>query len=58
MTVHYVNQTSADITPYFGVLQDALKTGEIDEDFSDVFRITLLSAFNDDGTDRLVIDWA
>ena len=56
--IHYVNNTCSDISPVFQYFIDAFKTGELHEDISDLFSITILKAYNTDGTDRMIIEAA
>ena len=57
-TTHYVNNTSADIRPFFSVFAAAYVTGLLHEDFADLFAITILKGYNPDGTDRMIINAA
>ena len=56
--IHYVNNTNADISKFFAVFADAYKTGALNEDFADLFAITILKGYNPDGTDRMIIEAA
>lgn len=56
--VHYVINVASDIRPFFHVFQDAYKTGELHEDFADLFVITILKGYNPDGSDRMIIEAA
>lgn len=53
--VHYVNNTCADISPWFALFAEAYRTGVICESLSDLFSITILKGYNPDGSDRMVI---
>lgn len=56
--IHYVNNTRADIAPFFTAFAEAYKTGALNEDFADLFNITILKGYNPDGTDRMIIEVA
>ena len=56
--IKYVNNTTADMREFEGMLAETYKTGEVPEDFSDIFKASILKAYNPDGSDRMVINWA
>ena len=57
-TIHYVNNTCADIRMFEPVFAEAYVTGVLDEDYAELFTIEILKGFNADGTDRMIISAA
>lgn len=57
-TIHYVNNTPSDITPFFHVFAAAYDSGVLDADFADLFTIEILPGYNDDGSNRMIINAA
>lgn len=56
--IHFVNKTGQDISSVMPHFKEALKTGVLHDDIADLFEIVILKAFNADGTDRMIIDFA
>ena len=54
----FVNNTTADMREFEGMLAETYKTGEVPEDFADIFKVNILKAYNPDGSDRMVVNWA
>jgi len=56
--LHIVNRTMADLRGFGNAIAAAYHTGELDEDSADLFKLTWLRAYNPDGSDRMLVDWA
>lgn len=57
-TIHYANNTCADIRMFEPVFAEVYVTGVLDEDYAELFTIEILKGFNADGTDRMIISAA
>ena len=53
-----VNNSFCDIRPFDDVFANAAITGVLPEELADLFSITLLKGFNDDGSNRLIVEAA
>lgn len=53
--IHYVNNSGCDISSYFEAFKEAYISGELNEDFADIFDIEFLREYNEDGSDRMII---
>jgi hypothetical protein len=53
--IHYVNTSPSNIDCLFNYFKEAMKTGELHEDISDLFTIKILKEYNEDGSDRMII---
>ncbi|BAR92361.1 hypothetical protein [Pseudomonas phage PS-1] len=54
----FVNNSNSDIRVIQPVFDDAYVTGALPDDYADLFTIEILNGYNEDGTDRMVIDHA
>jgi hypothetical protein len=54
----YVNNTNVDLTDFLFFFAEAYRTGELAEDVADIFAINFVEGANEDGTKRLIINWA
>ena len=56
--IQIVNRTIADLSMLDDVFAEAYKAKVLREDYSDLFKISFLEAYNSDGSDRMLIDFA
>lgn len=54
----FVNNSNSDIRVIESVFLAAYLTGVLDEDYADLFTIEILKGYNEDGSDRMIIDHA
>jgi hypothetical protein len=54
----FVNNSNSDIRTIQPVFDEAYVTGALPDDYADLFSIEILKGYNEDGTDRMVIDHA
>lgn len=52
----FVNNSNSDIRMIQPVFEEAYVTGVLPEDYADLFTIKILKGYNEDGTDRMIID--
>jgi hypothetical protein len=55
---HYVDNTGSDTRMFHDVFMAAYTNGFIDEDFADIFSIDFIDNANDDGSRRMIVDFA
>ena len=57
--VHYVDNSGTNaVAMFFPQFAEAYKTGKLCEELSDLFEIEILEGFNEDGSDRMIINAA
>lgn len=56
--VHYVDNSHGAIATrhFFPQMAEAYKSGVVCEDLADLIEIEILKGFNEDGTDRMIIN--
>ena len=54
--IHYVNNTPHDISGFHAIFVEAMKNGFLHKDYADLFSIKILNNYNEDGSDRMIID--
>lgn len=54
----FVNSSNSDIRMIQPIFDEAYATGELPEEYADLFTIEILKGYNEDGTDRMIIDHA
>ncbi|EPG2629835.1 TPA: hypothetical protein ACKQGD_001044 [Pseudomonas aeruginosa] len=55
--VHYVDNSGTNAAGlFFPQFAEAYKTGVLCEELADLFEIEILKGFNEDGTDRMIIN--
>lgn len=54
----FVNNSNSDIRVIQPVFDEAYVTGALPDDYADLFTVEILKGYNEDGTDRLIIDHA
>ncbi|PCB24147.1 hypothetical protein CJT92_30570 [Pseudomonas aeruginosa] len=55
--VHYVDNSGTNAAGlFFPQFAEAYKTGVLCEELADLFEIEILKSFNEDGTDRMIIN--
>ncbi len=55
--ISFVNNSGADISLVMPYFNQAMKDGFLHDDVADVFEIEILKGFNDDGSDRMIINF-
>ena len=56
--VHYVDNTANAIATrqFFPQMAETYKTGRVCEELADLIEVKILKGFNEDGTDRMIIN--
>lgn len=57
MNTKYVNNTGSDIILIMPAIDEFIKTWVMNEDLQDIFTFTTVKGLNDDGSDRIIVDW-
>lgn len=54
----YINRTNADVRKYDSIIVEAChNNGILPVEFSDIFKLSLSPAVNEDGSPRYLLDW-
>ncbi len=56
--IKLVDNTGINDSMLHGVFLSAVDSGELPEEVSDLFTLTILKGFNDDGSDRGILNFA